>query len=171
MIRKIIATIFNAILSRINPIKHARHLGVHLGDNCRIVGRVTYSTEPYLISIGNHVSITNSSFITHDGGVWVFREENPDVDLFGKITIGNNVFIGSGVTILPNTNIGNNVIIGAGAIVKGNIKSNSVYAGVPARFIKTISEYKDHISGDFHHTKNLHHQDKKAYLQKEFYGL
>lgn len=53
----------------------------------------------------------------------------------------NNVFIGAGTRILYNTRIGNNVIIGADRLVNKDIPDNSVYAGVPARFICTFDEY------------------------------
>ena len=52
----------------INPIGHARYNGVKIGDRCRLIS-VDFGEEPFLISIGNHVSITNATFITHDGGV------------------------------------------------------------------------------------------------------
>ena len=50
--------------------------------------------------------------------------------------------IGINSTILPNVTIGNNVVIGAGSLVTSNISDNSVYAGVPARLIKSYEEYK-----------------------------
>lgn len=53
----------------------------------------------------------------------------------------NNVFIGSGTRILFNTRIGNNVIIGSGSLVNKDIPDNSVYAGVPARYICSFDEY------------------------------
>ena len=51
--------------------------------------------------LGDHVSATSTSFVTHDGGVWVFRDEWPDADVFGRITVGSNVFLGAGVLVLP----------------------------------------------------------------------
>ena len=53
----------------------------------------------------------------------------------------NNVFIGAGTRILYNTRIGSNVIIGADSLVNKDIPDNSVYAGVPARFICSFEEY------------------------------
>lgn len=51
------------------------------------------------------------------------------------------MFIGSGTRILYNTRIGSNVIIGSGSLVNKDIPDNTVYAGVPARFICTFDEY------------------------------
>lgn len=55
------------------------------------------------------------------------------------VSIGNNVWIGSGVTILPGTNIGNNSIIAAGSVVTKNIDSNTLYAGIPAKPLKKLN--------------------------------
>lgn len=54
------------------------------------------------------------------------------------VHIGNDVWIGSSVTVVPGVSIGNNSIIGAGSVVTRNIPANSVYAGVPARLIREI---------------------------------
>ncbi len=54
------------------------------------------------------------------------------------MTIGDNVWIGGDVTILPGTKIGDNVVIGAGSVVAKEIPSNVVAAGNPARVIKKI---------------------------------
>lgn len=55
----------------------------------------------------------------------------------------DNVFIGSGTRILYNTRIGSNVIIGSDSLVNKDIPDNSVYAGVPARYICSFEEYVD----------------------------
>ena len=59
----------------------------------------------------------------------------------GKITIGNNVFIGANTTVLPNIVIGDNVVIGCNSVITKNIKNNSVVVGNPARVICTYDEY------------------------------
>ena len=53
-----------------------------------------------------------------------------------NVTIGNDVWIGARVTILPGVSIGNGVIIGAGAVVTKNIPDNCVCGGNPARILK-----------------------------------
>lgn len=124
-----------------DTIKIARKLGVNVGKSCRFYS-TNFSSEPYLITIGDHVTITdNVQFITHDGAVWVFREEFPGIDLFGKISIGNNVFIGLNTIVLPGTKVGNNVIIAAGSVLKGTYEDDSVIAGVPGKRITGIQEY------------------------------
>ena len=108
-----------------------------IGKNCRLKNN-NYGSEPFLISIGDHVSAINVDFITHDGGVWLWRKDMPDIDLIKPIKIESNIFIGHKAIILPGTHIESNVIIGAGSVVKGRIISNKVYAGVPAKPICTI---------------------------------
>ena len=57
-----------------------------------------------------------------------------------KVRIGNDVWIGANVCILPGVTIGNNVIIGAGAVVNRDIPDNTMAVGVPARVIKEIEK-------------------------------
>ena len=120
-------------------IKYWRKQGMKIGDRC-LINNVNFSTEPYLIEIGNHVAIAaGTDFITHDGAVWCFRDEIENADVFGTIKIGNNVFIGNNCTILPNTTIGDNCIIGAGSIVRGRFPDNSVIVGNPAKVVLSMN--------------------------------
>ena len=149
----------------IDPIGHARKIGVKIGDRCRLIS-VDFGEEPFLISIGNHVSITNATFITHDGGVWIFRDEMPDLDLFKPITIGNNVFIGYGTVILPGAIVSDNVVIGAMSVVSGFIPPDSICAGVPAKKIRTITEYKERAIEIGIPTKNTPAKHKQEHVKQ-----
>ena len=140
---------------------------INKGHNCRLID-CTCSSEPYLVTIGNHVSATRTHFETHDGAVWIFRDSHPEWDIIKPINIGNNVYIGTNCIILPGVTIGNNVIIGAGSIVSKDIPSDSVYAGVPARFIKTTDDYLAKIKNSVHNTKLMSWQDKKAFYTNLF---
>ncbi len=53
-----------------------------------------------------------------------------------EIRIGSNVWVGMGAKILPGVSIGENAVIGAGALVNKDVPANTVYAGVPAQFVK-----------------------------------
>jgi acetyltransferase-like isoleucine patch superfamily enzyme len=163
--------IFNKIyffyLKRVNPVKWARKLGVEVGANCRLLD-VTFSTEPYLVKIGNNVSATKVHFETHDGGVWVFRDKHPKWDIIKPITIGNNVFIGRDVIILPGVTVGDNTIIGARSVVTKDIPCNTVVAGVPAKEIKKIDDYYNKVSIQVIETKLLGNNEKRNYLRKKF---
>lgn len=123
---------------------YRKHFGIKIGARCRFTGKLTWATEPYLIEIGDDVTITqNVTFHTHDGGVGLFRSEHPGINLFGRIKIGNNVFIGSHVIIMPGVTVGNNVVIGAGSVVTKSLPDDSVCAGVPCRPISSLEDYKN----------------------------
>lgn len=154
-----------------DPEKYARSLGVSIGKRPRFLGITfrTFGSEPYLIRLGDHVTITSGvQFVTHDGGVWIFRDQFPDIDVFGPILIGNNVFIGINTVILPNVTIGDDCVIGAGSIVTKDISSGSVAAGVPARVLGTVSEYQARCQEKSLHIRSVPAEVKKEFLLKRF---
>lgn len=126
-------------------VRKGRELGVKIGKDCRLFS-MEFSTEPYLIEIGDHVVVSsNTLFITHDGGTWVFDDlaDLPhSMNVYGKIKVGNNVFIGIGCTILCNVEIGDNCVIGAGSVVRGSIPADSVAVGNPAKVVMKLSLYE-----------------------------
>jgi acetyltransferase-like isoleucine patch superfamily enzyme len=123
---------------------YSKYYDVKIGKNVRFTGKdIYFGSEGYLIDIGDNCTITGGViFETHDGGVGLFRKEYPGINVFGRIRVGDNVFIGNRAIIMPNVTIGNNVIIGAGSIVTKSVPSGSVAAGIPARVIKSFDEYK-----------------------------
>ena len=138
---------------------------VQLGKNCRLNNN-NYGSEPYLISFGDYVSAINVDFVTHDGAVWIWRREQPKIEYFKTINIGSNVFIGAKALILPGSNIGSNVIIGAGSVVKGEIPSGYVYAGVPAKKLSSIDDYLKKNKKNFTMTKLMSYEKKRDLLLK-----
>lgn len=147
-----------------------RRQGMKIGSNC-IINNVNFSTEPYLIEIGDHVAIAaGTDFITHDGAVWCFREEIKNADVFGRIKIGNNVFIGNNCTILPNTVIGNNSIVGAGSTVRGQFPENSVIFGNPAKVVLSMSMQKllYQLNPNFLIIRDLNPKKKKRAIKQHF---
>ena len=112
-----------------------RKSGVQIGEHCEIYKSASFGSEPYLISIGNHVRInTGVQFVTHDGGLWVLRDSNAgygdefkDADKFGKIIIHDNVHIGTNSIIMPGVEIGENVIVGCGSVVTKSIPPNEIW--------------------------------------------
>lgn len=122
---------------------YSKFFGVKMGLDVRITGMLHFPSEAFLIEIGSNVTLTKGIiFHTHDGGVGVFREEFPGINVFGRIVIGNNVFIGSNTTILPNVVIGSDVVIGASSVVTKDVPEGVVVAGNPARIISSLDEYK-----------------------------
>ena len=108
-------------------------------------------------------------FITHDGGTLLYRHLIPDLEITKPIVVGDNVYIGNNVIILPGVTIGSNVVIGAGAIVSRDIPDNSVAVGVPARVIKTADEYLEKLKKESLHLGHLKGREKDKALM-EYYG-
>lgn len=164
----LISQLKDKVSLRKNPIAYWRSKGAKIGQGCDIYPSAFLGSEPYLVSIGDHVRLNSGvQLITHDGGVWVLRELHPelnDIDLIKPIRIGNNVHIGTDAVIFPGVTIGDNCIIGIRAIVTKSIPDNSIAAGIPARVIENIEDYCTKHKEDFLHTKNMAHEEKKQYL-------
>ncbi len=69
------------------------------------------------------------------------RDKHPDFDAFGKIVVGDYVYIGSNALIMPGVTIGNNVLVAAGSVVTKSVPSGMVVAGNPARIVCSVEEY------------------------------
>ena len=110
---------------------------IHLGHHVFINFNLTVLDEA-LVTIGNHVFIgPNVSIYT------ACHPLDPDERRDGRewaepVTIGNDVWIGGGATILPAVTVGDGAIIGAGAVVSRDVPPRTAVAGNPARIIKNI---------------------------------
>jgi acetyltransferase-like isoleucine patch superfamily enzyme len=157
------------IHTKIDPVGYAKSIGVKVGENVHFYGMKPgmFSTEPWLISIGNDVHIAaDCQFITHDGGTLILRDEVPDLEWTAPISIGNNVYIGFRSIIMPGVHIGNRVIIGAGSLVHKNIPDNSVAVGVPVMVVKTVDNYLENMKSKSLHCGHLHGLEKEAELKR-----
>lgn len=93
----------------------------------------------WLIELGDDIVMSNKvQLIAHDFSTM----HHTGYARFGKIKIGDRVFIGANSTILMNVNIGDDAIIGAGSVVNKDIPAGMVAAGVPARVICSVEEYR-----------------------------
>lgn len=90
------------------------------------------------VRIGNNIMIGPNTLITTVGHPLSPKGRRSHLGIAKPVTIGDDVWIGGNVTILPGVHIGNNVVVGAGAVVSHDIPDNSVAVGVPARVVKTI---------------------------------
>lgn len=126
-------------------VKYYRKKGVQIGSKCLICSNVL-TREPFLVSIGNHTTIsTNVTLLTHDYSSHLVIKGSSS--LFGRITIGDNCFIGANSIIMYGVTLGNNVIVGSGSVVtKSFMQENIIIAGNPARVIGTWDEYRDRYS-------------------------
>jgi len=127
-------------------LRYLRSQGLQIAEDCRVMGFPTFGSEPFLISIAKGVTISlGVVFITHDGGTFVFRDQPgfETVIKYGRITVRENCFIGARATILPGVEIGPNAIVAAGAVVTKDVLPGSIVAGVPARIVGRVSEYRE----------------------------
>jgi acetyltransferase-like isoleucine patch superfamily enzyme len=120
-------------------IRELRRMGVKIGDSCQIV-TMHFSTEPYLVEIGDHVVIAGGvQFITHEGFARMIRHKYPGIQVFGRIRIGSGTMIGLNCILLPGVEIGRECLIGAGSVVRGKIPDNSLVVGNPAKVVGKAS--------------------------------
>jgi acetyltransferase-like isoleucine patch superfamily enzyme len=127
-------------------VNYARKKGVKIGENCRIYIK-SWGSEPFLISIGDHVTVTSGvKFITHDGSTCLIKDDaGKRYQRFASIEVGSHVFIGVNSIIMPGVKIGSHVVIGAGSVVTKDIPDNSVAIGVPAKVVSSFADYQEKI--------------------------
>lgn len=176
MIKKLKRYFTKLYLKKCDPKKKTkliRKMGVKVGEGCEFYTNISFGSEPYLITLGDNVRVTNGvNFVTHDGGIWILRKMQllEDADIFGTITVGNNVHIGINSIIMPGVKIGNNCVIGCGAVVTKDIPDNSIAVGVPARVIKTTQQYYEKCKMNCDFTKHMNFNEKREYLIKKYDG-
>lgn len=92
------------------------------------------------------------------------RYKDPTFDVFGKVTIGDYVYIGTNAQIMPGVTIGDHVLVAAGSIVTKSIPSGVVVAGNPAKYVCTIEEYYERNRRYNTATKGVNQEEKKSRL-------
>lgn len=162
--------LYKLLYSKLKPMQYMEKVGVNFPrGGVKLYGKVAWGSEPWIITLGSNVHITDGvKFITHDGGTLLYRHLIPDLEITKPIVVGDNVYIGNNVIILPGVTIGSNVVIGAGAIVSRDIPDNSVVVGVPARVIKTADEYLEKLKRESLHLGHLKGQEKDKALMKYY---
>ena len=115
------------------------NMGMKVGDNFeRMNGVILDPSHCWLIEIGKNVTIApRVHVLCHDASTKCVLGYTK----IGRVTIGNNVFIGAESVVLPGVSIGNNVIIGANSTVTHDVPDNLVVAGTPAKIITTYEQY------------------------------
>lgn len=139
--------------------------GIKVGSKCRIYSDIRTS-ESYLIEIGNNVSIsTEVLFLTHDNSVIKFCENATDI--FGKIEIGDNCFIGARATILPGVKLADSIVVGAGSVVtKSFTEAGSIIAGNPAKIIGNIDNKREVLQKKCFNIENMTAREKRNAIQQ-----
>ena len=122
-----------------NSIEYLRSRGVQIGDDVHLFDTNIDFGHGFLVSIGDHVTLTGVTILAHDGSTQIPFGYSK----VGCVSIGDEVFIGRGTIILPNVKIGSRVIIGAGSLVCKDIPDNSVAMGNPARVLYSYDSFLD----------------------------
>jgi len=110
------------------------------------IGENFYSNVNLVILDGAKVTIGDNAFIAPNVGIYTaghpldVEQRNQGLEYAYPVTIGNNVWIGAGVNILPGVNIGDNTVIAAGSVVTKDIPADCVAAGNPAVVKKRLKE-------------------------------
>ena len=112
-------------------------MGMQVGRNFkRLNGVILDPSHCWLIEIGDNVTMApRVHILCHDASTKPFLNYTK----IGRVTIGDNVFLGAESVVLPGVRIGSNVIIGANSTVTHDIPENSVAVGSPARVICSLS--------------------------------
>lgn len=111
---------------------------IEIGDNFFANHNFTV-LDPGKVRIGNNVFIATNCNITTAGHPIDAKTRNSGIEYAYPVTIGNDVWIGSNVCILPGVTIGSNVVIGAGSVVNKDIPDNVVAVGNPCRVLRPIT--------------------------------
>ena len=112
---------------------------IELGENF-------YSNHNLIILDCAKVKFGDNVFIGPNCGFYTaehpldYKIRNQGLEFARPITVGNNVWIGGGVTVVSGVTIGKNVVIAAGAVVTRDVPDNCVVAGVPAKKIKDLEK-------------------------------
>ena len=146
------------------PLQYAVKRGVMIGTDNFIADNFCWSTEPFLVTIGSHCQITGGVKLLTHGGSQAARKYVPDMDIFGKISLGDYVYLGTNSLIMPGVTIGDCALVAAGSVVTKSIPSGVVVGGNPAKIICTIEEYIERNSAFNTGTKGLSHELKMEVL-------
>ena len=110
-----------------------------------VIGENFYTNHNCVILDGAKVKFGDNVFVAPNCGFYTaghpidFQRRNAGLEYAYPITVGDNVWFGGGVQVMPGVTIGSNVVIGSGSVVTKDIPDNVVAAGNPCKVIRAIT--------------------------------
>lgn len=130
-------TVDRSAILRASGVLRALGNGISIGD-CSAIGLGSFIHGGGGVSIGRdcllgpHVAIFSENHVYQDAKLPIRAQG----EARAAVEIGNDVWVGAGTTILAGSKIGDGAVIGAGSVIRGEVASNAVVAGAPARLLK-----------------------------------
>lgn len=137
----IIKSAYLELVKVLSPVRHARMIGVSLGDNCLVYRSMEWPSEPNVV-----------------------RRKVPDFDVFGKVVIKDWAYIGAHAQIMPGVTIGEGAMVAAGSVVTKSVPDGMVVGGNPAKILCSVEEYIERNMQYNVHTKGIGEKEKKQCL-------
>ena len=109
----------------------------HLGAGVFVAAQAVVAPDA---RVGAGTIINHGAIVDHDCDIGAFVHVAPQASLAGGVRVGARVLLGAGVNVLPGCAIGADAIAAAGALVRDDVPAGAMWAGVPARFKKQVSE-------------------------------
>lgn len=137
-------------LCRPRGLEYAEYLRRHgtyaaIGQNC-CIHTFTNVTDPYLVRLGDNVTLSACTLLGHDGVIQVLNNAyGLRLDSVGPIDIKSNCFIGHGAIVMPGVTIGPDAVVAAGAVVTHDVAPGTIVGGVPAKPIGTMARLVERL--------------------------
>jgi sugar O-acyltransferase (sialic acid O-acetyltransferase NeuD family) len=111
-----------------------------IGPGCVLLASVVLTAAA---RVGSHVAVMPGVVLTHDNVINDFVTFGAGARLAGTVTIGEGAYLGAGSLIRENLSVGAWSLVGMGAVVTRNIPEAEVWAGVPARCLRSVQVPED----------------------------
>lgn len=118
-----------------------------------------------MITVVNNCAITSGVKIFTHGGARVARKKYPRFDTFGKVTIGNYVYIGTNSLIMSGVTIGDCSLVAAGSVVTKSVPPGVVVGGNPAKYLCAVDEYIKRNEPFNFNSRGMRPAEKRSFLE------